>query len=84
MYRGFYSRCKFIALQKSQHTTVKHSEQLFEHMYTSNLYGIRTLTPIEFFQHDLLQANDNHHYKSFNIWNSFISHNVGDVVHLHC
>jgi hypothetical protein len=31
---------------KTQHTTVKHSQQLFEHTYTSNLYGLGTLTPI--------------------------------------
>jgi hypothetical protein len=29
---------------KTQHTTVKHSQQLFEHTYTSNLYGLGTLT----------------------------------------
>jgi hypothetical protein len=39
---------------KSQYTTVKHSQKLFEHMYTSDLYGLGTLTPIEFFKHDLL------------------------------
>jgi hypothetical protein len=29
---------------KSQHTTVKHSQQRFEHTYMSNLYGLWTLT----------------------------------------
>jgi hypothetical protein len=29
---------------KTQHTTVKHSQQLFEHTYTSNLYSLGTLT----------------------------------------
>jgi hypothetical protein len=31
---------------RTQLTTVKHSQQLFEHTYTSNLYGLGTLTPI--------------------------------------
>jgi hypothetical protein len=31
---------------KSQYTTVKHSQQLFEHTYTSNPHGLGTLTPI--------------------------------------
>jgi hypothetical protein len=39
---------------KSQYTTVKHSQQLFEHTYTSDLDGPGTPTPIEFFQQDLL------------------------------
>jgi hypothetical protein len=39
---------------KSQYTTVKHSQKLFEHTYTSDLYSLGTLTPIEFFQQDLL------------------------------
>jgi hypothetical protein len=44
---------------KSQNTTVKHSQQLFEHTYTSNLYSLGTLTPIEFFQQDLLWQSSN-------------------------
>jgi hypothetical protein len=39
---------------ETQYTTVKHSQKLFEHTYTSDLYDLGTLTPIEFFQHDLL------------------------------
>jgi hypothetical protein len=39
---------------KSQYTTVKHSQQLSEHTYTSDPHGPGTLTPIEFFQQDLL------------------------------
>jgi hypothetical protein len=39
---------------KSQYTTIKHSQQLFEHTYTSDPHGLGTLTPIEFFQQDLL------------------------------
>jgi hypothetical protein len=49
---------------KSQHTTVKHSQQLFEHTYTSNLTGVGTLTPIEFFQQDLLWQSSNTHSHS--------------------
>jgi hypothetical protein len=44
---------------KSQYTTVIHSQKLFEHTYTSDLYGLGTLTPIEFFQHDLLWQSSN-------------------------
>jgi hypothetical protein len=43
-----YSRVLFTmelyCTPKSQHTTVKHSQQLFEHTYRSNLYGLGTLT----------------------------------------
>jgi hypothetical protein len=39
---------------KSQYTTVKQSRQLSEHTYTSDPHGLGTLTPIEFFQQDLL------------------------------
>jgi hypothetical protein len=49
---------------KSQHTTVKHSQQLFEHMYTSNMTGVGTLTPVEFFQQDLLWQSSNTHSHS--------------------
>jgi hypothetical protein len=49
---------------KTQHTTVKHSQKLFEHTYTSNLYGLGTLTPIEFFQQDLLWQSSNTHSHS--------------------
>jgi hypothetical protein len=46
----FYSRWNFIAFQKSKH----YSRQLSEHKYTSDPHGLGTLTPIEFFQQDLL------------------------------
>jgi hypothetical protein len=46
-------------IPETQHTTVKHSQKLFEHTYTSNLYGLGTLTPIEFFQQDLLWSSSN-------------------------
>jgi hypothetical protein len=49
---------------KSQYTTVKHSQQLFEHTYTSDLYGLGTLNPIEFFQQDLLWQSSNIHSHS--------------------
>jgi hypothetical protein len=38
---------------KIQHTTVNYNQQLSEHTYTSNIYGLGTLTPIEFVQQDL-------------------------------
>jgi hypothetical protein len=47
---------------KSQYTTVKHSQQLFEH--TPDLHGLGTLTPIEFFQQDLLWQSSNTHSHS--------------------
>jgi hypothetical protein len=50
---------------KSQYTTVKHSQQLFKHMYTSNPHGLGTLTPIEFFQQDLLWQSSNTHSHSY-------------------
>jgi hypothetical protein len=49
---------------KSQHTTVKHSQELLEHTYMSDLYGLGTLTPIEFFQQDLLWQSSNTHSHS--------------------
>jgi hypothetical protein len=49
---------------KSQYITVKHSQQLFEHVYTSDLYGLGTLTPIEFSQRDLLWQSSNTHSNS--------------------
>jgi hypothetical protein len=64
MYSGFYSRWNFTAIEKGQHTTVKLSQKLFEHTYTSNLYGLGTLTPIEFFQQDLLWQSFNTHSHS--------------------
>jgi hypothetical protein len=44
---------------------VKHSRQLFEHTYMSNLYGTGTLTPIEFFQQYLLWQSSNTHSHSY-------------------
>jgi hypothetical protein len=49
---------------KSQYTTVKHNRQLFEHTYTSDPHGLGTLTPIEFFQQDLLWRSSNTHSHS--------------------
>jgi hypothetical protein len=49
---------------KSQYTSVKHSQKLFEHTYTSDPYGLGTLTPIEFFQQDLLWQSSNTHSHS--------------------
>jgi hypothetical protein len=44
---------------KSKYTTVKHTRKLLEHTYTSNPHGLGTLTPIEFFQQDLLWQSSN-------------------------
>jgi hypothetical protein len=49
---------------KSQYTTVKHSRKLSEHTYTSDPHGTGTLTPIEFFQQDLLWQSSNTHSHS--------------------
>jgi hypothetical protein len=49
---------------KSQYTTVKHSQKLLEHMYASDPHGLGTLTPIEFFQQDLLWQSSNTHSNS--------------------
>jgi hypothetical protein len=49
---------------KSQYTTVKHSRQLSEHTYTSGPHGLGTLTPIEFFQQDLLWQSSSIHSNS--------------------
>jgi hypothetical protein len=53
-YSGFSIHDGTLLHSKSQYTTVKYSHKLFEHTYTSELYGLGTLTPIEFFQQDLL------------------------------
>jgi hypothetical protein len=45
-YSGFSIHDGTLLHSRSQYTTVKHSQQLFEHTYTSNLYGLGTLTPI--------------------------------------
>jgi hypothetical protein len=49
---------------KSQYTTVKHSQKLFEHTYASDLYGPGALIPIGFFQQDLLWQSSNTHSHS--------------------
>jgi hypothetical protein len=53
-----------LLLSKSQYTTVKHSQKLFEHTYTSDPHGLGTLLPIEFFQQDLLRQSFNTHSHS--------------------
>jgi hypothetical protein len=40
------------------------SRKLFEHTYTSDPHGLGTLTPIEFFQQDLLWQSSNNHSNS--------------------
>jgi hypothetical protein len=49
---------------KSQYTTVKHSQKLFEHTYTSDPHGLGTLTLIEFSKQDLLWQSSNTHSHS--------------------
>jgi hypothetical protein len=63
-YSGFSIHGGTLLHSKSQHTTVKHSRKLFEHTYTSDQYGLGTLTPIEFFQQDLLWQSSNTHSNS--------------------
>jgi hypothetical protein len=53
-------KSKTLLHSKSQYTTVKHSRKLFEHTYRSDPHGLGTLTPIEFFQHDLLWNTHSH------------------------
>jgi hypothetical protein len=38
-YSGFSIHDRTLLHSKSQYTTVKHSQQLFEHTYMSDLYG---------------------------------------------
>jgi hypothetical protein len=63
-YSGFSIHDGTLLHSKSQYTTVKHSQQLFEHTYTSDLYGTGTLIPIEFFQQDVLWQSSNTHSHS--------------------
>jgi hypothetical protein len=63
-YSGVLFMMELYCTPKSQHTTVKHSQKLFEHTYTSDLYGLGTHTPIEFFQQDLLWQSSNTHSHS--------------------
>jgi hypothetical protein len=49
---------------RSQYTTVKHSQQLSEHTYAFDPHGLGTLTPIEFFQQDLLWQSSHTHSHS--------------------
>jgi hypothetical protein len=41
-YSGVLFTMELYCSSKSQHTTVKHSQKLFRHMYTSNPYGLGT------------------------------------------
>jgi hypothetical protein len=63
-YSGFSVHDGTLLHSKSQYTTVKHSQQLLEHTYTSDPHGPGTLTPIEFFQQDLLWLSSNTHSHS--------------------
>jgi hypothetical protein len=71
---------------KSQYTTVKHNRKLFEHTYASDLYGLGTPTPIEFFQHNLLWQSSNTHSHSCSqkaSKHTSVQSIVGLSVHLH-
>jgi hypothetical protein len=59
MYSGFSIHDGSLLHSRSQYTTVKHSQKLFEHTYTSDPHGLGTPTPIEFFQQDLLWQSSN-------------------------
>jgi hypothetical protein len=63
-YSGFSIHDGTLLHPKSQYTTVKHSRKLLEHTYTSDPHGLGTLTPIEFFQQDLLWQSSNTHSNS--------------------
>jgi hypothetical protein len=45
-YSGFSIHNGTLLHSRSQYTTVKHSQQLLEHTYTSDPHGLGTLTPI--------------------------------------
>jgi hypothetical protein len=64
-YSGFSIHDGNLLHSKSQYTTVKHSRKLFEHTYTSDLYGTGTLAPIQFFQQDLLWQSSITHFHSY-------------------
>jgi hypothetical protein len=85
-YSGVLFTMELYCTPKSQHTTVKHSQHLFKHTYTSNLYGLGKLTPIEFFQQDLLRqsSNTNSHSCSQKVSKHMSGQSiVGLLVHLH-
>jgi hypothetical protein len=63
-YSGSIFTMELYCTPKSQYTTVKHSQQLFEHTYTSDPHGLATLTSIEFLQQDLLWQSSNSHSHS--------------------
>jgi hypothetical protein len=73
--RGSLFTMELYCTPKSQYTTVKHSQKLFEHTYTSDPHGPGTLTPIEFFQQDLLWQSSNTHFQ-FLQSESFQTHQV--------
>jgi len=66
---------------KSQHTTVKLSQQVFKHAYTYMLYGLGTLTPLGFVSAGPLVAIFQHEL-TFLQSESLQTH-VGLLVHLH-
>jgi hypothetical protein len=63
-YSGFSIHDGTLLHSKGQYTTVKHSRKLLEHTYTSGPHSLGTLSPIEFFQQDLLWQSSNTHCHS--------------------
>jgi hypothetical protein len=89
-YTVTYSGCSIhdgtLLHSRSQYTTVKHSRQLLEHTYPSDLYGLGTPTPIEFFKQDLLwQSSITHSHSCSQKASKHTSGQsiVGLSVHLH-
>jgi hypothetical protein len=85
-YSGFSIHDGTLLHSKIQYTTVKHSRQLFEHTYTCDPHRLGTLTPIEFFQQDLLwQSSNTHSYSCSQKASKHTSGQsiVGLSVHLH-
>jgi hypothetical protein len=64
MYSGCSIHDGTLLHSKSQYTTVKHTQKLLEHTYTSDPHWLGTLTPIELFQQGLLCQSSNTHSHS--------------------
>jgi hypothetical protein len=85
-YSGFSIHDGTLLHSKSRYTTVKHSQKLLEHTYTSDPHGLGTLTTIEFFQQGLLWQSSNTRSHSCNQKASKHTSGqsiVGLSVHLH-
>jgi hypothetical protein len=84
VHRGSIHNGTLLHSKKSTHYS-QHSQQLFEHTYTSNLTGLGTLTPVELFQQDLLWQSSNTHSHCYSQKASKHTGQsiVGLLVHLH-